>query len=68
MTMISDFLEKKSQSPKENPSQTWNVRPVKASASSRPLLRRIFQREDPTLFQRCLAVHIHFAGPHGGLS
>jgi hypothetical protein len=68
MAMISDFLEKNSQSPKENPSQTWNVRPAKPSTSSRPLLRRLFKREDPSLFQRCLAVHIHFAGPHGGLS
>jgi len=68
MTMISDFLEKNSQSPKENPSQTWNVQPVKASTSSRPLLRRLFQRETPSLYQRCLAVHIHFAGPHGGMS
>lgn len=68
MTMISDFLEKHSQSPKENRSQTWHVGPVKTSGSARPLLRRLFQREAPSLYQRCLAVHIHFAGPHGGLS
>ena len=68
MTMISDFLEKHGQSPKENRSQTWHVGAVKTSGSALPLLRRLFQREAPTLYQRCLAVHIHFAGPHGGLS
>ena len=25
-------------------------------------------RSEPTIFQRCLAVHLHFAAPRGGLS
>lgn len=29
---------------------------------------RLLRRRQPTAFQRCLAVHIHFAGPRGGLS
>jgi hypothetical protein len=68
MTNTSDFLEGQSQSPKQKSSQTWHVGPVKTSASARPMFRRLFQREAPTLYLRCLAVHMHFAGPHGGLS
>jgi hypothetical protein len=30
-------------------------------------LARILARRQPTTFQRCLAVHIHFAGPHSAL-
>ena len=26
------------------------------------------RRREPSAFQRCLAVHIHFASPRGGLS
>jgi hypothetical protein len=43
------------------------VRPPQASASPsaqpkrRPLLRRIFGREEITTFQRCLAIHMHYA-------
>lgn len=29
--------------------------------------RRWFGRRKPTTYQRCLAVHIHFAGPHSAL-
>jgi hypothetical protein len=29
------------------------------------LLRR---RREPSTYQRCLAIHIHFAGPHSALS
>jgi len=25
-------------------------------------------RREPTTYQRCLAIHIHFAGPHSALS
>jgi hypothetical protein len=32
-----------------------------ASAKRRPLLRRIFGREEVTTFQRCLAIHMHYA-------
>lgn len=30
-------------------------------------LRRLFKRKQPTAFQRCLAVHIHFASNKGAL-
>jgi hypothetical protein len=33
----------------------------------RGLLRRIFTRRQPTLYQRCLAVHIASAGHSGAL-
>jgi hypothetical protein len=46
----------------------WKVMPVKAAPAPRPLLQRVFRREEPTTFHRCLAVHIHFASPRGGLS
>lgn len=31
-------------------------------------LSRWFSRHEPTTYQRFLAVHIHFAGPHSALS
>ena len=47
--------------------KTWTVAPQKAPAK-RPLLRRILRQNEPTTYQRCLAVHLHFASPRGGLS
>jgi hypothetical protein len=32
-----------------------------AQQKRRPLLRRIFGREEATTFQRCLAIHMHYA-------
>ncbi len=32
--------------------------------AGRSLFQRVFRRAQPTTFQRCLAVHIHFAAPH----
>jgi hypothetical protein len=31
-------------------------------------LGRWLGRRQPTTFQRCLAIHIHYAGPHSALS
>ena len=31
-------------------------------------LGRWLGRRQPTTYQRCLAIHIHFAGPHSALS
>ena len=48
-------------------------RPTRAVSSPREraqrpgLLRRIFSRRQPTLYQRCLAVHIASAGQSGAL-
>jgi hypothetical protein len=33
-----------------------------------PWLRRLFTRREPTAYQRCLAIHIHYASPHRTLS
>jgi hypothetical protein len=38
------------------------------TASSRSWLDRLLRRQEPTIFQRCLAVHIHHAGPQSALS
>jgi len=48
----------------------WRHEPrvTRRFASSAPLLRRWFRRREPTVFHRCLAVHIHFAGPRSALS
>jgi hypothetical protein len=47
----------------------WRVRKVQAASPPRPLLRRLFGRPEPTTFQRCLAVHLHYTtNPRGGLS
>lgn len=43
------------------------ARPTQASANPsahpkrRPLLRRLFGREEVSTFQRCLAIHMHYA-------
>jgi hypothetical protein len=29
---------------------------------------RLLRRRQPTTYHRCLAIHIHFAGPHSALS
>lgn len=42
------------------------VRPLTGAA--RPsLVGRLFHRPEPTIFQRCLAVHIHHASESGGM-
>jgi hypothetical protein len=55
-------------SPRTTASDTWKVMPVKAAPAPRQLLGRVFRRQEPSTFQRCLAIHIHFASPRGGLS
>ena len=39
-----------------------------ASPRPRTLLDRLLLRREPTTFQRCLAVHMHYAAPHKTLS
>jgi hypothetical protein len=42
--------------------------------ASRPVVRRswldrlLWRRREPSTYHRCLAIHIHFAGPHSALS
>jgi hypothetical protein len=47
---------------------TWRIQPIEKSAEPKPLLKRVFARKEPSAYQRCLAVHMYFAGPRGGLS
>jgi len=46
-------------------STTRQERQQAARAARRPLLARIFRREEVTTFHRCLAVHMHFAERRG---
>ena len=46
-------------------SNTRQERQQAARATRRPLLARIFRREEVTTFHRCLAVHMHFAERRG---
>jgi hypothetical protein len=62
-TQIEKFFGK----PAERKAESWQVRKQPAPPPQ-PLLRRLFSRPEPTTYQRCLAVHLHFASPRGGLS
>ena len=44
------------------------ARAARRAAPAVPLLRRWFRRREPTVFHRCLAVHIHYAGARSALS
>ena len=50
------------------------VRPLERPVTVPPVrprsswLGRWLGRREPTTYQRCLAIHIHFAGPHSALS
>jgi hypothetical protein len=48
----------------------WTVAPAKRLAKEEPkrCWLGLFRRREPSAYQRCLAVHIHFASPRGGLS
>jgi hypothetical protein len=48
--------------------KAWKVAPRPGPAAKAPLFRRILGRAEPTTYQRCLAIHLHFASPRGGLS
>ena len=55
---------------KEKPvRETWKVSKVPTKpAESGGWLDVLRRRREPSTYQRCLAVHIHFAGPRGGLT
>jgi hypothetical protein len=49
----------------------WKVGPAPAPHAPTPRqnwLGRLLHRREATVYQRCLAVHIHHAGPHSALS
>ena len=48
----------------------WKVAPAAGKGTPerrRSWFGRILNRRETTTYQRCLAVHIHFAGPHSAL-
>ena len=65
---MSTFTETLRPAKEATETKTWRVTPMKKMPASRPLLSRVFGRREPTTYQRCLAVHVFFAGPRGGLS
>jgi hypothetical protein len=40
---------------------------IEVRRPAKPTRRHLFRRAEPTTFQRCLAVHIHFASKVGAL-
>lgn len=52
------------------PDAVWKVAPLeKAEAvEARGWIGRLLHRREPTTFERCLAVHMHYAAPHSRLS
>lgn len=55
----------------KSPSCPWRISsagPRTDQAPRRSLLGRILGRQETTTYQRCLAVHIHYAGPRSALS
>ena len=48
--------------------ETWKVTKEAPKAEKSGWLEAWRRRREPSAFQRCLAVHIHFASPRGGLS
>jgi hypothetical protein len=49
----------------------WRVQPVQQQKQAAPApvrsITRFFRRQEPTTFQRCLAIHLHYAAPRSGL-
>jgi hypothetical protein len=43
-------------------------RPKTAGQPRHSWVNRLLRRQEPTLYQRCLAVHLHFAGPNSALT
>jgi hypothetical protein len=72
MTKASEILSAKpagNETTGKPATSPWQVRKMQPVAPPRPLLRRLFGRPEPTTFQRCLAVHLHYTtNPRSGLS
>jgi hypothetical protein len=55
----------------EVPSSPWRVAAAGQADGKTPRrtwLGRLLNRQEMTTYQRCLAVHIHYAGPRSALS
>lgn len=63
--LIPDFAkmigERHARRPAEAAARPAQAQPARALQPERRPLGRLFQRPAPTTFQRCLAVHIHYA-------
>ena len=46
----------------------WQVRRLAATPAPRTFVQRLLRREEPSTYQRCLAVHLFYSSPRGGLS
>jgi hypothetical protein len=49
-------------------SASYGMRALEAPRLVKPTRRRFFRWAEPTTFQRCLAVHLHFASSVGALN
>jgi hypothetical protein len=58
------MVEKKEETARE----VWKVTKTAAPTPKSGWLETWRRRRQPSTYQRCLAVHIHFASPRGGLS
>jgi hypothetical protein len=63
--------EQQQQQSQQRAAAPWRVQPVKQQKQAAPApmrsITRFFRRQEPTTFQRCLAIHLHYAGPRSGL-
>jgi hypothetical protein len=74
MTTLDNTLAKIGIGVRRPADRGWRVSAVKEPAAKRDetppkrSLLTLFQRPEPTTYQRCLAVHIHFARKPSALS
>ena len=48
--------------------EVWKVTKTPAKPEKRSWIEMWRRRREPSTYQRCLAVHIHYAAPRGGFS
>jgi hypothetical protein len=70
MTTVESTLSKIGFGAQKPQPAAWTVVAAgkKAAIPPRRSWLGVFQRREPSTYQRFLAVHIHYAGPRGGLS
>jgi hypothetical protein len=68
MAMQSATIQLKAPRRPVRPVERRVATPIALKHERRSWLRRWFGRREPTAYQRCLAIHIHYAGPRSALS